>query len=429
MVDIIEFYLNMNALLMAALVYAAALILMTQGFVLSYKTTRSPNFMLGQVATIGAFMASASVKLMGLPLSIGYLLSFVIGAILMALISLAIIEPLLRRKTSPVLITLATMGLGLVLEGKVQVYDKYIQNRFKTYFTRLMLKQYDFKVGNIQGVFIISTLLTMTFLILFRYMKKRTKVGLAMRAYLENMELAQIQGINIRRNRVLLWGLAGGMSSLAGGIMVMWFHMTPSSGSWMNTGIISAAILGGINSVNGAFIGGLVIGVSEIMLITGGQAYIGVWVGEYRALFPFIVMCLTLLLAPNGLFGSDLEEFRTRSKPISKVRQKTLVAALIWLVLSGAFIANISNRNKAQAREAALEELSFFEFEERAMNKTITEFKVGNFTTFKNTVERLNITQVYREPGSLKIYYIRHNAYWTLRIRLRRVGLWDWVPR
>ncbi len=153
------------------------------------------------------------------------------------------------------------------------------------------------------------------------------------------------------------------------------------------------------------------------------------WVGEYRAITPFTMMFLTLLYAPNGLMGSDVEEYRTRSSPLRRIRRRTLVVALIWLVLSGALIANVSNRNKEKARESILTELSFFELEEREMNRSMPQFEIGNFTTFKNTVERLNITQIYVNPDSLTVYYIRHNAYWTLRIRLRRVGLWDYVPR
>jgi branched-chain amino acid transport system permease protein len=427
MVDTVEFHLNMNALLMAALTNATAIILLAQGFVLTYKTTKAPNFTLGHMMTLGAYVASASIEL-GVPPLMSFPVSFIIGAILMTGISLGVIEPLMRRKTSPVRITLATMGLGMVLEGLIQIFNEYLKEVFETQYFRLMHRHNDFKIAGFSGVFIVATLLMLASLILARYCK-RTQIGLAMRASLVNQELAQVQGINTNRNRIILWSLAGGLSSLAGGIMVMWFHLTPSSGYWVTTSVLAAAVLGGMDSLRGAFIGGLVVGVSEIMLVTWGQAYIGVWVGEYRAFIPYLVLCLTLLLAPNGLLGKDIEEFRIRSSPLRKVRQRTLVVALMWLMLSGALIVNVSNRNKAEAREAVLEELSIFSLEERAMNSSISDFEIGNYTVFKSTVERLNITEVYISPNRGTVYYLRHNAYWTLRIRLRRVGLWDWEPR
>lgn len=419
----------MNAMLMAALTYAAAIILLTQGFVLTYKTTRTPNFILGYMMPIGGYAASLALDILCLPMITAYPVSFITGCALSVIISVIVIEPLVERQRSPVMLTLVTMALGLVMEGTLGIYNKYTQNLYQNYFARIFLKQHDIKIGGLPGVFVIATILTLISIPISRYVRTRTKIGLTLRSYTENQELAQVQGVNTKRSRILIWSLAGGLSSLAGGILAMWFHVTWASGSWVNTGILAAAILGGMDSFRGAFIGGLLVGVSEIIGVTWGQYTIGVWVGEYRAFIPFIILCVTLLFAPNGLMGSDVEEYRTRSSQWARVRKRTLMAVLIWLVLSGALVANISNRNKSDASEAAMEELSFFDLEEREMNKSIPEFRIGNFTTFMNTVERLNITEIYIEPGTLTVYYIRHNAYWTLNIRLQRVGLWNWTHK
>ena len=418
----------MNAMHMAALVYAASIILLTQGFVLTYKTTRAPIIMLGHMATVGAFALGASLEILGLPLILGYPMSFVTGATLMALISLGIIEPLLRRKTSPVRITLATLGLGMTLDGFLWIFSKYTKIHYDVVFSHLHVKHHDFRLFGVPGIFIVATIVTLGFTLATRHIEKRTRFGASLKAYMENPELAQVQGINTNRSRVHLWALAGGMSSLGGAIMNMWFCMNPSSGLWLNTAILAAAVLGGLNSLRGAFLGGLVIGISEMMLVTWGQAYIGVWVGEYRPFIPMIMMCFVLLVAPNGLFGSDIEEYRIRPNPLRKIRKRTLAAVLIWLMLSGALIVNVSNRNKVEAHESMLDDLAGFDLVEMKMNRSMSDHEIGNFTTFKHTVDRLNITEVYITPNGMTVFYIRHNAYWTLRIKLRRAGLWDWVP-
>ncbi len=136
-------------------------------------------------------------------------------------------------------------------------------------------------------------------------MYRNTGFGLGFRAFIENRELAQVQGINTDKIRVIIWTFAGGLAGLAGSIMVMRFHVTAMMGSYVMMAVIAAALLGGMKSHRGAVIGGLLVGLSDILLVSWGQRIIGVWFGEYRFLTSFSIIVIVLCLNPNGILGSD----------------------------------------------------------------------------------------------------------------------------
>jgi branched-chain amino acid transport system permease protein len=125
-----------------------------------------------------------------------------------------------------------------------------------------------------------------------------------MRATAEDPELASVLGINTNQIQLFSWFLTGGLACLAGAMIPLWFQSTPQSGAMIITSIMAGSLLGGFNSIYGSVIGGAIVGMSEIMLTTWGQALIGVWVGEYRPLIPMIFLVSILLVEPEGLQGA-----------------------------------------------------------------------------------------------------------------------------
>ena len=155
---------------MAAFTYGSALIFLAVAFVLMYKTIRVPNFALGTMMTFGAFTAYISTTLLQLPPLLVYPVSFLTGTLMMFIISIAVIEPLIRKNRTSVEIALATIGLGILLEGLAQIYDKWIQNVMHRAFSAVMLVQYNYRIGEIRSVFIVSTLLAFAlFLVNIRF--------------------------------------------------------------------------------------------------------------------------------------------------------------------------------------------------------------------------------------------------------------------
>ena len=155
--------------------------------------------------------------------------------------------------------------------------------------------------------------MTVTLVLALHYMLTRTRIGVAMRATAEDPELASVLGINVDQIQLFSWFLTGGLACLAGAMIPLWFQSTPQSGAMIITSIMAGSLLGGFDSIYGSVIGGAIVGMSEILLTTWGQALIGVWVGEYRPLIPMIFLVTVLLIEPNGLQGAWIKFAATQT--------------------------------------------------------------------------------------------------------------------
>lgn len=292
------------AIWMAALVFASELTLLSIGFTLTYLTAKVPNFAHGTYAGIGIYVSYTFAKIMKLSPYYGFPVAFIVGGIISVIIYRLIIAVLTNMGGGAIVLTISTLAIQIFLTAFIQIYAYWLRDRYSTYAMAFLLKENDFKIGGFPGIFVVSLTLTISMVLLLHYMLTRTRVGVAMRATAEDPELASVLGINIHQIQVFSWFLTGGLACLAGAMIPMWFQSTPQSGAMIITSIMAGSLLGGFNSIYGSVIGGAIVGMSEILLTTWGQALIGVWVGEYRPLIPMIFLVSVLLIEPDGLQGA-----------------------------------------------------------------------------------------------------------------------------
>ena len=292
------------AIWMAALVFASELTLLSIGFTLTYLTAKVPNFAHGTYAGVGIYVSYTFAKIWGLSPYYGFPLAFIIGGIVSVLIYKLVIGVLTNMGGGAIVLTISTLAIQIFLTAFIQIYAYYLRERFSTYAMAFLLKEDDFKVADFPGIFVVSLTLTISLVIALHYMLTRTRIGVAMRATAEDPELASVLGINTDQIQLFSWFLTGGLACLAGAMIPMWFQSTPQSGAMIITSIMAGSLLGGFDSIYGSVIGGAIVGMSEILLTTWGQALIGVWVGEYRPLIPMIFLVTVLLIEPQGLQGA-----------------------------------------------------------------------------------------------------------------------------
>jgi len=292
------------AIWIAALTYASELTLLSMGFTLTYLTAKVPNFAHGTYAGIGIYVSYTFSKIFGFSPYIGFPLSFLVGGLISIIIYLLVIGVLQRLGGGAIVLTISTLAIQIFLAGATNIYAFWLRAKYSTYAQLFMLKDYDFKIGDFPGIFLVSVGLTTGCVVILHYMLTRTKIGIAMRATAEDPELASVLGINTNQIQIFSWFLTGGMACLAGSMIPLWFMSTPTTGAMMITPIMAGSLLGGFENVYGAVIGGIVVGVSEIMLTTWGQAILGAWVGEYRPLIPMFFLVGVLLIEPRGLQGA-----------------------------------------------------------------------------------------------------------------------------
>ena len=274
------------------------------GLVLIFKSTYIFNFAQGQLLLLGALVTWWFAVELGLPLWLAIILALLLSALLGLLIERLALRPMTGQ---PLLsIILMTLGLSQLLQGMALLLFGGVQRNFPQIFSAatpyrlttpfvhndnpivVILKQnlvWSFVVA-IVGVLIISAF--------FRF----TRIGLAMRGASEDHELAQSVGLRIHRIFGLSWALAGVVAT-TGGVL-----LATSSGLDMSLSVVVMAafpvvLLGGLESIPGAIIGGLVIGLSQGVVSASRLPLIR----NTSEIMPYIVLLFVLIIRPEGLFG------------------------------------------------------------------------------------------------------------------------------
>lgn len=289
-----------------ALVFSSLLTLLSLGLTLTFLTTRVPNFAHGCFATVGIYVALTVHKVFKANLYYGLPLAFLLTGLLALLQYLVILKPLSKRGASVITLMVGTIALELILLAVFNIYADYLARAFKISSRYFQLRGADFRLAGERGLlFVAPSIVAVTTLLLYLALTK-TKFGIAMRATIENPDLASALGINADLVYEVSWFLAGGLAGLAGGLLPLWFIGNPDTGDYMLISIFAASVTGGLFSIYGGLVGGYLVGFAEV-LGTGELALaVGTWVIPYRPVIPLLAMVITLLIAPQGVTGITL---------------------------------------------------------------------------------------------------------------------------
>jgi branched-chain amino acid transport system permease protein len=264
--------------------------LIALSIVLICKATGVFNFAVGQFVMLGAFIYFALANLAHLSVWISFPLALLIAAGVGALINKLTMEPLIGQPVgTQMMVTLAMVSLinGLVLVifgGNIQVIKNFLPvdtvHVGNTSFSSVLI-----------GAFAVAVIVFIAFAVFFQ----KTKYGLAMRATAESHMVAQARGINVKLIFTLTWALAAFIAAVAGIFLGIKVGVAIPIGA-IGLKAFAAVLFGGVDSVLGAIVGGLLVGVIETL--SGGL--LNPWLMEIT---PFIVILLILIVKPDGLFG------------------------------------------------------------------------------------------------------------------------------
>jgi len=299
-------------ILVNSVVYGGLISLLALGLTLTYITLKLPNFAHGDLASIGTYSSAAIVMVNGLPIPLGAYVtlpaSFLIGGVVALLSYLLVFRPLSNRGASITALMIASLALAIVMRGLMYVVTDVFQLYLRVDLFNLFWKPQDVVVWGMPSIFLGATILTASLVILLFLLMKKTKVGTAMRAAIENPSLALSLGIDVEKMYAVAWFLAGGLAAIAGSLLpLMFFVASPDIGYSLLLSIFAASVLGGLGSIGGAVVGGYVIGFSEEM----GTYILTQTIGfppNLRAAIPFVIIIVTLLFAPQGLTGLNVRK-------------------------------------------------------------------------------------------------------------------------
>ena len=290
------------SLLGDGLALGAVYALVALGFVVIYRATKVINFAQGGLVVFGAFLVYQAEHTWGLPFWVSALFAIAccaaIGAVFEALV-------LRRMIGQPIFaIILITIGLFLLVEPVTTTIWHNPPTGVETPWGLKTVKLGSVHVLQVNiATVVLGAVVLGLFFLLFQY----TRVGLAMRATAVDQEAALAQGINVRSVFALSWAIAGAVAVVGG--MMLAGGAGPAPGLSITLSLIAlrafpAIILGGLDSAGGAVIGGLVIGVAQVMTagyVPGQFPALG---AEFADVVPYIIMFLVLLVRPYGLFGT-----------------------------------------------------------------------------------------------------------------------------
>jgi len=260
-------------------------------FVTIYKATRVVNIAIGEMLMVGAYLFFAFTVGMKLPVWLAIPAAMLASGVFGAVVERVMIRPMLGE--SPISSFMVTVGLGSILVGAVELIWTADQQRLPEFFPSAPVRIGEALLSaKVFWGFVVAVLLIGAVLLAFRYWRG----GVALRATASDQQAAYSMGIDVPRVFSLAW-VAAAMIACVAGIVVGSIGGISSVMGVFGLSVLVVVIFGGLDSVLGALVGGLVVGVIEAL--TG--FYIG---GEYRLLATFLLLVLVLLVRPYGLFGT-----------------------------------------------------------------------------------------------------------------------------
>lgn len=284
-----EFFLQLliNGLSIGLLYGLSAL-----GFVMIFKASSVLNFAHGQLLAIGAFFFLVLVSWAKLPIVLAFLITLAGSFILGFIVERIFLRPLIGESLIFVImltVGLASMFKGLLLfffGGNLQTYPDFLPQGLAL------------TIGNIYvaPVYTASSLMGIVFLVLFGLFFKYSPQGIFMRSVADNQTAALSLGVHVKKVFALSWGIAAMVAGMSGIVLGIINGINVHEISSIGMKVFPVVILGGLDSIGGAIIGGIIIGLLE----TFTSGYIS---PSLRDVVPYIVLVVILLIKPYGLFG------------------------------------------------------------------------------------------------------------------------------
>jgi branched-chain amino acid transport system permease protein len=312
-----------------SIIYGSLVGLMCVGLTATYLTTKVPNFAASDFVVVGIYASAAAYILWGV--SSPYLttpLSVIFGGGVAVVMYLLTLRPLIRRGSTLVVLMIATLAVDIIFIGIFEIFVDYMGSKYGRILNNrgyggqfYSLQQLpDFKIFGNPGLLLIAPLVLVLVTVGLYFLLNKSKFGIAMRAAIENSNLAKIVGINVERVYIVSWFLAGGIAGLAGGLTAIWTGTPEGTSSLIIVDIFAGSVLGGLGSIYGAIIGGLIIGASETYLAVQldrlFSALYGPSVGsqvlDFQKGIPLAIMIVVLLVAPQGLISVNWRKIGTR---------------------------------------------------------------------------------------------------------------------
>jgi branched-chain amino acid transport system permease protein len=289
------FVLLMSNGILIGLMYS----LIALGFVLVYKATDAINFAQGEFVMIAGFMAAGALMVWGAPLWLAVTLALAVMVAFGFVLERVMLRKLIGRPV--IAVVMATIGLAAILRG---VGPFMIFSGTKP--LPLPIRDEPFMLGPLflPPIQLLGAGVSLAFLAGFGWFFLKSRKGIAKRAVADNQQVAMAMGIDVERYFGVAWAMTGMVSALGG---ILWGNLLGVDVNLALVGfkVFPVVILGGLDSIPGAIIGGLLVGIVENVAAGYVDPYVG---GGTKDFAPYVLMILALMIRPYGIFGKRIIE-------------------------------------------------------------------------------------------------------------------------
>ena len=268
------------------------------GYTMVYGIAKMLNFAHGDIIMVGAYIAFCGLQIWGIPPVLAILLAMAVCTVLGVTIEGLAYRPLRQATSLAVLIT--AIGMSYLLQNIALM----IWGANTKFFPTTVINESSISIGelNVSSATLITIAANVVIMVALTLFTSKTKLGKAMRCVSEDRGAAELMGINVNRTISLTFAIGSTLAAIAGVLLCSSYPvLVPTTGSMPGIKAFTAAVFGGIGSIPGAMLGGILLGVIEIF----GKAYISTELGDAIV---FAVLIIVLLVKPAGLLGKPMRE-------------------------------------------------------------------------------------------------------------------------
>lgn len=267
--------------------------LIALGYSLIYRASGLMSFVQGDMITFGAYVGLTFFKVLGFPIYVSFVLTFISAFILGMLLEKGVIRVLLKKNVIPIYIVLATIAISYVIQNSAQVAYGSATQWFPQVFSKGTIKVFGVTA---QTEAYMCLAVSVVLMVVLHFFMTKTKFGTAMRAAAMDPLAAESCGINTSLSTGFTWGISAGIASLAGMLLGPMYGVFTMLGATIGRKGFAGAVIGGYGNMYGAMIGGMLLGLIETFAA-------GYWSGTYKNLIAYAVLLLFLFIRPTGLFN------------------------------------------------------------------------------------------------------------------------------
>ncbi len=269
------------------------------GYTMVYGIAKMLNFAHGDVIMVGAYISFCVTNYLGLPVAVSIAASVAVCTVLGVVIEALAYKPL--RETPSLAVLITAIGVSYFLQNSAQLIWGSAPKNFTSIVALEPFYLFDGRLV-VTGEVIVTVLVSVVVMVCLTLFTGKTRMGKAMRAVSEDRDAAQLMGINVNRTISATFAIGSALAAIAGVLLCSTVPtLSPTTGSMPGIRAFTAAVFGGIGSIPGAMLGGILLGVIETL----SKAYLP---NQFSDAIVFGVLILVLLVKPTGLLGKQVQE-------------------------------------------------------------------------------------------------------------------------